>query len=141
MTKIMHRLVMGVLLAASGTSGFANAADAATGKAKAGAAARPAPGERAAMRVLCEGKNADAVVSINGVLKGECPLDLELAAGVVQVRAVKKRDEFYDSVYEKDFTLGAGVAKRVEIVFNKRPQFRLDAIARTDKEVDAAQSA
>lgn len=128
-------LVIAVLLSVNGGAG---AADAAGSKTK---AAKQASAERSAIRVLCEGKNADAVVSVNGALKGECPLDLEVAPGAIQVRAVKKRDEFYESVFEQNFTLGSGVAKRIEVVFNQRPQFRADAMARVDKEVDASQSA
>jgi TPR repeat protein len=97
--------------------------------------------ERSAIRVLCEGKSLDAMVSINGVQKGNCPLDLEVVPGLIKIRAVKKRDEFYDSVFAQEFTLGSGAARRVEVVFNMRRQFRADAVARVDKEVEASQRA
>src|SRR5450830_1506863 len=118
MKKILNGcLCIAVLLSANGSAGAADAAASSGGKGK---ATKQASTERAAIRVLCEGKNADAIVSVNGVLKGECPLDLDVAAGAIHVQALKKRDEFYDSLFEQDFTLGSGVAKRIEVVFNKR---------------------
>ncbi|MCW5300259.1 sel1 repeat family protein [Herbaspirillum lusitanum] len=126
------------LLFASGMAGAAETAAAA--KAKSGGA-KQAPVEMSVMRVLCEGKYADAQVSVNGVLKGECPIDMEVRPGLIQIRATKKRDDYYDQVFEQSFTLGSGVAKRVEVVFNKRPQFRPEAIARADKAVEASEIA
>lgn len=139
MKKMPNRsCLLAILLLAHGVAG---AADAAAAKARAAVAARQAPAERAAIRVLCEGKYANAEVSVNGVLKGECPLDLAVAPGLIQIRASKNRDEYYDQVFEQSFTLGADVAKRVEVAFNKRPQLRADAVARIDKQVDASESA
>jgi TPR repeat protein len=121
---------------------MASAAETSTSvKAKGNGASKPAQVEMAAIRVMCEGKTADAQVSVNGVLKGECPLDMEVKPGLIQIRATKKRDEYYDQIFEQSFTLGSGVAKRVEVAFNKRAQFRPEAIARIDKIVDASESA
>ena len=41
------------------------------------------------LRISCEGDSARAEVSINGQFKGECPMDVEVRAGDVRVRAVK----------------------------------------------------
>ena len=137
MKKMSNRPYL--LIALVFAHGIAGAAEtSASAKAK-GGGAKPAPAELSVIRVQCEGKSANAEVSVNGVLKGECPLDMEVRAGQIQLRATKKRDEYYDQIFEQSFTLGAGVAKRVEIAFNKRPQFRADAIARIDKLVDASE--
>ncbi|WP_050475629.1 tetratricopeptide repeat protein [Herbaspirillum rhizosphaerae] len=131
-----------LLIALLPVCGMASGAEtSASTKVKGNGASKQAPVDMAVMRVMCEGKTADAQVSVNGVLKGECPLDMEVKAGPIQIRATKKRDEYYDQVFEQSFTLGSGVAKRVEVVSNKRAQFRPEAIARIDKLVDASESA
>lgn len=43
------------------------------------ARAVPAPAANAGVRVTCEGSNANARVTINGVFKGNCPIDVEVA--------------------------------------------------------------
>jgi TPR repeat protein len=135
MKKILnrHTLLLVVLLAHSQVH-------AAEPKAKA-AAPKQAAVERSVIRVLCEDKTANSEVSVNGVLKGECPLDMEVRPGLIEIRAVKKRDEYYDQVFEQSFTLGAGVAKRIDIAFNKRAQFRPQAIARIDKLIEPGELA
>jgi len=67
------------------------------------------------LRITCEGDNADARVFVNGKFKGECPLDLKVPSGVVQLRATKSMDDLLDRVWEREITLGDDVAKRVEV--------------------------
>jgi len=67
------------------------------------------------LRITCEGDDADARVFVNGKFKGECPLDLQVPSGVVQLRATKSINDELDRVWEREITLGDGVAKRVEV--------------------------
>ncbi|MDO8294591.1 MAG: tetratricopeptide repeat protein [Gallionella sp.] len=67
------------------------------------------------LRVTCEGDDADARVFVNGKFKGECPLDLKVPSGVVQLRATKSINDLLDRVWEREITLGDDVAKRVEV--------------------------
>ncbi|SFA84971.1 TPR repeat [Collimonas sp. OK607] len=134
-----RRYLLIALLFAHGLVSSAETASPA--KAKGANSSKQAPAELSAIRVFCEGKSMDAQVSVNGVLKGECPIDMEVKTGLIQIRATKKRDEYYDQIFEQSFTLGAGVAKRIEVVFNKSPQFRAEAITRVDKAVETSESA
>ncbi|MFL9878666.1 tetratricopeptide repeat protein [Herbaspirillum rhizosphaerae] len=136
MKKITNRgyLLLALLLA----HGLAGAAEP---KAKNANAQKQAPTELSVIRFLCEGKTANSEIRVNGVFKGECPLDMEVKPGLIEITATKKRDDYYEQLFEQSFTLGGGVAKRVDIVFNKRPRFRQDAIERTDKAVEASESA
>lgn len=68
-----------------------------------------------ALRITCDGDNADARVFVNGKFKGECPLDLKVPSGVVQLRATKSMNDLLDRVWEREITLGDDVAKRVEV--------------------------
>lgn len=66
------------------------------------------------LRITCEGNDAGAEVSINGVFKGECPLDVQVGAGTLKLRLVKKVDATRERVFEQEFRMGDGVVKKVE---------------------------
>jgi formylglycine-generating enzyme required for sulfatase activity len=66
------------------------------------------------LRVGCEGNDIGAEVSINGKFKGECPLDIQVGEGDLQMRLVKKVDTLHERVFEQDIRMGDGVVKRVE---------------------------
>ncbi len=65
------------------------------------------------MRIDCEGDDAGAEVSINGIFKGECPLDVKVNAGVVKLRVVKKIDDMQERVFEQEMRIGDDVVKKV----------------------------
>lgn len=71
------------------------------------------------LRVICEGDDVGAEVTINGKFKGECPVDIEVAPGMLKL-SVKKNDATYDRVFEQDIRMGDGIAKKVEAVLSKR---------------------
>lgn len=67
------------------------------------------------LRVACEGADVRAEVTINGLFKGECPIDVAVRPGTVKLRAVKKVDATRERVFEDEFSMGDSVIKRVEV--------------------------
>jgi len=82
-------------------------------------AATPAPNidlsKISALRLSCEGAAKDAEVYINSEFKGECPVDIEVPAGILQLYVTKKVDALHEAVSEQEMRIGEGVIKRVEI--------------------------
>lgn len=74
------------------------------------------------LRVSCEGVSAGAEVSANGQFKGECPLDMQVQAGTLKLRVVKKIDAARVRVFEQEMRMGEGVVKRVDVVLGA-PEF------------------
>ena len=84
--------------------------------------AAAASGGKGALRIVCEGENAGAVISINGAVKGRCPFDVEVPAGKVLLRAVKPINSEWERSQEEELTIGAGVAQKVDVnVGYRRP--------------------
>lgn len=69
------------------------------------------------LRIACDGPDQGAEISVNGVFKGECPLDIQANAGLIQLRLVKKVDAERERVFQQEFRIGDGVVKKVEAVF------------------------
>jgi hypothetical protein len=65
--------------------------------------------ETSVLRVVCEGDDVGAEVSVNGKFKGECPVDMSVAPGTLKLRVVKAERQF-----EQEIRIGEGVLKRVE---------------------------
>jgi len=94
------------------------------------AARKPTPTSKAAaasagkgaLRIVCEGDNAGAEISINGAAKGRCPFDMEVPAGKVLLRAVKPINAEWERSHEEELTLGSGVVRKVDVnVGYRRP--------------------
>ena len=66
------------------------------------------------LRIACEGNDVGAEVSVNGKFKGECPLDMQVGAGTLQLRLVKKVDNLRERMFEQEIRMGDGVVKKVE---------------------------
>lgn len=79
------------------------------------------------LRVICEGEDVGAEVYVNGKIKGECPVDMRVAPGKLNLRVVKGENEFVQKMY-----IGDGVVKKVEAVLtlNAAAQKRIDDAAR-----------
>ncbi len=92
------------------------------------------------LRISCEGDSARAEVSINGQFKGECPMDVEVKAGDIRVRAVKNQNVEVERVFEDSFRLGDGVMKRVEIQLG-RPQYTAEGMRRLQARKQAEEEA
>jgi len=77
---------------------------------------------KGALRIICEGDNAGAEISINGAAKGRCPFDMEVPAGKVLLRAVKPINAEWERSHEEELTLGSGVVRKVDVnVGYRRP--------------------
>jgi len=72
------------------------------------------------LKVKCEDKDVGAEITINGVFKGECPLTVQVEAGTVQLKLLKKIDASHEGVFEQTFRIGDGVIKNVEAVLSVR---------------------
>lgn len=68
------------------------------------------------LRLRCDGDAAGAEVSINGVKKGECPIDLAVPEGKVKLGVRKMLTEHSYKVFEKELFLSAGAMKRENVV-------------------------
>lgn len=66
------------------------------------------------LRVTCEGADVGAEVSVNGVFKGECPLDMSVGAGTFKLRLVKKVESTREKIFEQEVRMGDGVVKKIE---------------------------
>lgn len=78
-------------------------------------AAPVAPANTAILRVACDGPSANAEVTVNGVFKGDCPLDIPVPAGTIKLRVLKKVGPSRESVFEQEFRMAADTAKRVDV--------------------------
>lgn len=70
------------------------------------------------LRVTCDADAARAEISVNGVFKGECPLDVQVKAGSIQLQALKKVDASRERTFADEFRIGEGVAKKVEVTLS-----------------------
>jgi formylglycine-generating enzyme required for sulfatase activity len=66
------------------------------------------------LKIKCEDKDVGAEISINGVFKGECPLTVQVEAGTVQLKMLKKIDASHEGVFEQTFRMGDGVIKNID---------------------------
>lgn len=72
------------------------------------------------IRVVCEDYDAGAEVTVNGTFKGECPIDFQVAPGMLKLRVAKKIDNEFERVFEQEIRVGDGVVKKVEAVLIKQ---------------------
>jgi TPR repeat protein len=68
------------------------------------------------LRIACEGEAQDADVHVNGSFKGQCPVDVPVPAGAVQVRVTKAAGDLNERVFEQTLRLASGTAKRLDVV-------------------------
>jgi TPR repeat protein len=97
------------------------------------------------LRVSCDGADLNAEVSINGKFKGECPVDVPVSEGTIELRVVKKASATHERVYERTVRIGAGAVKREDVVLGA-PQLnaegrRLEAEKKRQLEVEDARQA
>lgn len=84
------------------------------------------------LRVACEGPDARAEVTVNGVFKGECPLDIQVDPGAIQLRVVKRIDADRERVHADDFRIGDGVVKKIDVALSA-PRLNVDAQRRENE--------
>jgi hypothetical protein len=68
------------------------------------------------LRIACDPGASGGEVSINGKFKGECPLDVQVAAGTLQIK-VKKNISGKTETFEQTVRLGDDVVKRIDVSF------------------------
>jgi hypothetical protein len=72
--------------------------------------------EASTLRIACDPGASGGEVSINGKFKGECPLDVQVAAGTLQIK-VKKNISGKTETFEQTVRLGDDVVKRIDVSF------------------------
>lgn len=87
----------------------------------------------AVLRVSCTDANAHAEIHINGEPKGNCPVDIPVPPGAIELRALKKIDAVHERVFELDFQMFANTAKRVEVELGA-PRINPQALRRQQAE-------
>jgi len=84
-------------------------------------AAHPSAHAQSSMlRVVCGGEDVGAEVSVNGKIKGTCPVDMLVEPGTLKLRVEKKVGDLGERVFESEIRMGEGVAKKVEAVLTMR---------------------
>lgn len=71
------------------------------------------------LRVMCEGEDVGAEVTVNDKFRGECPVDMQVAPGKLKLRVFKKMDDLHEGIYEQEIRMGEGIVKKVEVVLEK----------------------
>lgn len=69
-----------------------------------------------ALRINCEGDSEGATVYINGKLKGECPIDIKVESGNLEIMASKPFGKFKVQTFAQTVRVGDGVSKRIELI-------------------------
>ncbi len=67
------------------------------------------------LRISCEGEDSKAEVEINGKFRGECPIDIQVPAGTLQLQVRKKVDAERERLYSEEFRIGEDSVKKVEV--------------------------
>jgi TPR repeat protein len=70
------------------------------------------------LRIACEGENAGAEVMVNGKFRGECPLDVQVPAGILKLSFVKKGNSQTRQAYKQEFRIGEASVKKIELHFD-----------------------
>jgi hypothetical protein len=85
--------------------------------------------EASTLRIACDASASGGEVSINGKFKGECPLDVQVSAGIIQIR-VKKLIAGKPEMFEQSVRLGDDVVKRIDVNFGGSPDSGVDGPSR-----------
>lgn len=72
----------------------------------------------AMLHIICDGDDVGAEVYVNGKYRDKCPADVQVSAGTLQLRVLKKIDASHDRVFEQENHMAEGSTKRVEVVLN-----------------------
>jgi hypothetical protein len=81
-------------------------------------AAAAAQSGGAVLRIACADSDEGAAVRINGVFKGECPVDVQLRAGPAKIE-VRKGDGDRERLFTKELNLADGTVKRIDVVLGE----------------------
>ncbi len=75
--------------------------------------------EMSMVRISCEGEALGSHVRVNGKVKGECPLDIQVNTGTVTIQATKTLGVGKTRDFSQEFFVGEGVIKKVDIVLGE----------------------
>jgi hypothetical protein len=103
-----NALMVGVLI-------MSQIASAAKAPAKPAAKREAAPAATAGIRVSCDGENDGAMVTVNGVFKGQCPVDIQIAPGDIKLKAYQKIDTNHERAFFAEFSMAESTLKKVEV--------------------------
>ena len=67
------------------------------------------------LRIQSDAANSGARISINGIFKGECPLDVAVESGKLEVVAIKTVDAEHVQRWSQVLTLGDDAVKRIQV--------------------------
>jgi hypothetical protein len=101
-------VIVGVLI-------MSQIASAAKAPAKPAAKHDAAPAATAGIRVSCDGENDGAMVTINGVFKGQCPVDIQIAPGDIKLKAYQKIDTNHERAFFAEFSMAESTLKKFEV--------------------------
>jgi len=76
---------------------------------------KPAESALSMLRIVCDSAANNAEVTINGVFKGECPVDVPVSEGTLKLRVVKQVDALRERAFAQDIRMAAGTVKRMDI--------------------------
>lgn len=76
----------------------------------------PARAATAGIRVSCDGDSDGAMVTINGVFKGQCPIDIKIAPGNIKLKVYQKVDASRDRAFFAEFLMAEDTMKKVDVV-------------------------
>lgn len=91
------------------------------------------PAPSSVLRIACDGDALDADVHINGVFKGQCPVDVAVPEGSLQLRVTKAVGTLQERSFEQTLRMAAGTAKRIDVVMVARHQAALQAAAQAQE--------
>lgn len=69
----------------------------------------------AGLRIVCEGDARNSTVLINGRPVGNCPMDIEIALGNVDLQVSRTDSNGNNRIYRETFSLSSGVLRRVDV--------------------------
>lgn len=86
-----------------------------------------------ALRVACYDDNEGAKIYVNNKLRGNCPIDIFVPGGEIQLKAVKPVDRDHSRFFETSFYLPDDSAKSIEVLLSA-PQITQAGAERRENE-------
>lgn len=72
------------------------------------------------LRISCTGQDIGAEVTVNDKFKGECPIEVQVNEGTINVKVLKTVDASHEAAFEQEIRIGDGVVKNVNAVLTPR---------------------
>ena len=69
------------------------------------------------LRIACDGPAINAEVMVNDQFKGQCPVDVPVAASNLRIRVTKPLDAERELFFEQEVRMAAGTVKRIDVEF------------------------